>query len=242
MQDKAAERTVTHISGSNYDLPYFKARNQDQDRPALWFYERIARRWIKPGVVLDYGCGTGFMLRRLARYYDVAGFDVSSHALDAVRKNVSAANVYGEEESIPKGLFSGIVSIHVLEHINKDILFETLACWHSSLINHGRVLCAVPDYNGRGRLLSCEHWIGFGDPSHVTLLGAEEWRTIFTSAGFSVFRVGSDGLWNLPYRKGKWKVQDGIRFSIPALVQFILGRLILPMGSGESAIFLLEKA
>lgn len=32
-----------------YDLPYFNARKQDKDRPALWFYERLARRWFQQG-------------------------------------------------------------------------------------------------------------------------------------------------------------------------------------------------
>ena len=229
------------IRGSDYDMPYFAARCQDRDRPALWFYERIVRRWIVPGAVLDYGCGTGFMLRRLARHYNVAGYDVSPHARHAACQNVPGMTVCAQEDHIPEAFFSGIVSLHVLEHIDRTLLPATLACWRKALVTHGRVLCAVPDSTGRGHSLAGTRWTGFGDPTHVTLMGWQEWSALFASAGFSVCRVGTDGLWNLPYREGKGKLQDGLRYSIPTVVQYLAGRLILPAGSGESAVFLLEK-
>jgi len=225
----------------DYDIPYFAARNQDRDRPALWFYERIVRRWIFPGTVLDYGCGTGFMLRRLARHYEIAGYDVSPHALDAAAKNVPDMTVYANENLILEAFFSGIVSLHVLEHIDRSILPSVLARWYKVLLPHGRVLCVVPDATGRGHSLAGKQWTSFGDPTHVTLMGHREWEALFISAGFSVCMVGTDGLWSLPYRKGKSKIVDGLRYSIPTLIQFLAGRLILPVGSGESAVFLLEK-
>lgn len=236
-----SERIVIPEKTGEYDQPYFAARCQDRDRPALWYYERIIRRWIQPGAVLDYGCGTGFLLKRLAKYYKVAGYDVSAHAREAARNNVSALQVYAAEAEIPEAEYSGIVSLHVLEHIERTILPETLACWRRSLASNGRVLCVIPDANGKGHQLAGKHWNGFGDPSHITLLGWQEWSQIFLSSGFSVHRIGTDGLWNLPYREGKGKVQDGIRFSIPTVMQFLVGRLLLSAGSGESAIFLLEK-
>jgi len=241
MGGETSAETDFSVKRVEYDMSYFAARCQDRDRPALWFYERIIRRWILPGTVLDYGCGTGFLLKRLAKYYAVAGFDVSPHAREAARQNVPDLPVYPQEADIPEAKFSGIVSLHVLEHIERTLLPDTLACWHRSLVKQGRVLCVIPDAHGKGHRLAGMHWTGFGDPSHVTLLGWQEWSQIFSAAGFSVHRVGTDGLWCLPYRKGKSKILDGLRFSIPTVVQFLLGRLILPAGSGESAVFLLEK-
>lgn len=226
---------------NDYDLPYFAARSQDRDRPALWFYERIIRRWIASGPVLDYGCGTGFLLRRLAAHYAVAGYDVSPHARDAALRNVPSLTVYANEAQIPDQSFNGIVSLHVLEHIERSILPAVFSCWQRVLLPHGRILCVVPDAAGRGLSLAGKYWTSYGDPTHVTLMGHKEWRDLFTSSGFSVCRIGTDGLWCLPYREGKGKIRDGLRFSIPTVVQFLLARLILPAGSGESAIFLLEK-
>jgi SAM-dependent methyltransferase len=241
MGDDVSEGTGMPVPGGDYDLPYFAARCQDRDRPALWFYERIVRRWIAHGTVLDYGCGTGFLLRRLACHFDVGGYDISPHARKAACQTVPGITVYAREDQIPEAFFSGIVSLHVLEHIDRAVLLATLACWRRSLVTNGRVLCAVPDVTGRGHKLAGTRWIGFGDPTHVTLMGWHEWNALFTSAGFSVCHVGTDGLWNLPYREGKSKLLDGVRFSIPTVIQFLAGRLILPAGSGESSVFLLEK-
>lgn len=228
-------------NATNYDVSYFAARSQDRDRPALWFYERVIRRWVKPGKILDYGCGTGFMLKRLARYYDIAGFDVSADARQFTSSTVPGVTVYSSEQDIPEGCFSGIISLHVLEHIEHSTIPSVLSLWHNALITGGRVLCVVPDFTGRAHNLAGKRWNGFGDPTHVTLLGCNEWLQLFTSAGFAVQRVGTDGLWNPPYRGGVGKILDGLRFSLPALLQFLLGRLILPAGSGESAVFLLMK-
>lgn len=241
MADNDVDRSEVTGQTDSYDIAYFAARNQDRDRPALWFYERIIRRWIAPGTILDYGCGTGFLLKRIAKYYAVAGFDVSPHARDAACKNVPAMTVYGHDDQIPERFFSGIVSLHVLEHIDRLILPSVLSGWRSALIPHGRVLCVVPDATGRGHDLAGKYWTSFGDTSHVTLMGHREWESLFVASGFSVCRIGTDGLWCLPYREGKGKLRDGLRFSIPTVVQFLLGRLILPAGTGESAVFLLEK-
>lgn len=229
------------FSGDKYDMSYFAARHQDCDRPALWFYERLVRRWIHPGRILDYGCGTGFMLRRLARHYETAGFDLSSDARRSTFENVPDVTIYASESDIPDSSFSGIVSLHVLEHIDRSTIPTVLSLWHRTLISGGRVLCVVPDADGRGHALAGNRWTGFGDPDHVTLIGNVDWRELFAANGFAVRKMGTDGLWCLPYRAGSTKILDGIRYSIPTVVQFLAGRLILPAGSGESAVFLLEK-
>ena len=226
----------------NYDLQYFSARNQDKDRPALWFYERLACRWIKPGAVLDYGCGTGFMLLRLGRFYDVSGYDLSPHAREAARINFPGLTVYNNQNDIPESYFSGIVSLHVLEHIEKSELVTVLNKWHRALLPGGRVLCVMPDADGRGHSLAASRWTGFGDLGHVTLMGHRSWSELFTANGFIVNKIGTDGLWCLPYREGRSKFCDGIKYSMPTVIQFLFGRLILAAGSGESAVFLLEKA
>ena len=234
-------RDRTSNCGDVYDLPYFSARNQNRDRPALWFYERLVRRWIKPGALLDYGCGTGYFLRRLARHYLVSGYDLSSQARQATLRNVPGVDIYGNSCDIPAHSFSGIVSLHVLEHVSRAELPDVLACWKRILRPGGRGVCVVPDLGGRGHLLAGNRWNGFGDPTHVSLMGHTEWQALFIAAGFRVVSVGTDGLWCLPYRLGKSRLADGLRFAVPTVVQYALGRLVLPPGSGESAIFLLEN-
>ena len=53
-------------------------------------------------------------------------------------------------------------------------------------------------------------------------------------------RAGSDGLWNVPYRQLPLPV-DALLHAGPALAQYLAGRLVLPPGSGESSVLVLQR-
>ncbi len=57
--------------------------------------------------------------------------------------------------------------------------------------------------------------------------------------GFAVLREGSDGLWNVPYGRVPWP-GDAVR-AAPAFAQYVAGRLVLAPGTGESAVFVVER-
>jgi len=80
--------------------------------------------------------------------------------------------------------------------------------------------------------------MGYADPSHINLKTHAEWRQFLTVNGMRVIREGSDGLWNVPYRRLP-KLVDAAMHAGPALAQFLAGRIFLPPGSGESAVFVL---
>ncbi|WP_374355907.1 methyltransferase domain-containing protein, partial [Chitinimonas sp.] len=63
----------------SFDQHYYQGNGQDGDRPALWFYQRLAQRWIAGGTVLDFGCGTGHFVRRLGRSFVASGFERSPY-------------------------------------------------------------------------------------------------------------------------------------------------------------------
>ena len=51
---------------SPYNESYYAQHGLAGDRIALWFYARLVRRMRpKGGRLLDFGCGTGHLLRRL---------------------------------------------------------------------------------------------------------------------------------------------------------------------------------
>jgi hypothetical protein len=114
-----------------------------------------------------------------------------------------------------------------------------LACWRRVLVPGGRALVVMPDPAGRAHQLTGEAWGGYTDPTHINLKPHAEWRTCMVDAGFRVLREGSDGLWNVPYRRLPLLV-DAALHAGPALAQFLSGRLFLPPGSGESSLFVLE--
>lgn len=224
-----------------FDEQYYDQNRQLGDRPALWFYARLTQRWLGPGPILDFGCGTGFLLRRLKQRISVAGLELSEFC--RVRLNIDLPNVtvYEDVSTLPVETFSGIVALHVFEHIPDHDLTEILAKLRLSLKPGGRILCVMPDVAGRGKVLKGENWSAYRDPTHVNLKSYSEWQNFFVLNGFRILRCGTDGLWDFPY-KHHWPIwAEYCIYAWGTIFQFLLGRLILPVGSGESVVFLLQS-
>jgi len=224
-----------------FNTDYYSFNRQDSDRPALRFYARLARKHCPPGRLLDFGCGTGYLLKRLREFTQIDGFDISEYARQATAERVPGAVIHAELDAIPQESFSGIIALHVLEHVDDAGLARILYQWNRVLMPGGRVICVVPDPNGKGFSLKRENWFAFRDPSHINLKSRGEWRSLFTSAGFSVLKVGTDGLWDFPYSSWAPRWLDAALHSIGTVVQFLAGDLLLAEGKGESVILILEK-
>ncbi|WP_219417314.1 class I SAM-dependent methyltransferase [Pseudonocardia nigra] len=225
----------------HYDADYYDGNGQAGDRPALRWYVRMVRRYVGPGPYLDFGCGTGHLLRRLGEHDRAAGFEISPYSAAMARGTAPGCVVYTALDEIPDATFRGLTAIHVLEHIDDATVTEVLACWKRVLVPGGRALVVVPDPAGRARALAGESWTGYLDPTHINLKSHAEWRAFLADAGFRLVREGSDGLWNVPYSKLP-KLLDALQHAVPSLVQFLAGRLFLRPGAGESGVFVIEKS
>jgi len=103
-----------------------------EDYDAIVFPNVIRRREIdlikselqivKPKMILDYGCGGGWLSKILASYnYEVVGIDLS-HSLIKKAKRVApiVTFVVGDCMNLPfrEGVFDAVISIAVLHHID----------------------------------------------------------------------------------------------------------------------------
>jgi SAM-dependent methyltransferase len=179
-------------------------------------------------------------VRRGAPAAPAAGFEVSPWAADAARAIAPGAVVYERLADLPTGAFGALVAVHVVEHLDDEAVAAALAAWRRALVPGGRILVATPDLAGRGHALSGARWVGFDDPTHVNLKSHDQWRELLAAHGFTVLREGSDGLWNVPYGSTTWP-GDAVR-AAPAFAQYLAGRLVLPPGAGESAVFVAEPS
>jgi SAM-dependent methyltransferase len=234
--------TGSHDTGSNdtgpYHADYYRANGQAGDRPALRWYARLVRRYCGPGPYLDFGCGTGHLLRRLSALGPAAGFDVSPWSVAAAR-STAGCPVYQHLDDLPTAGFAAVVAVHVLEHLDDATAAASLAAWHRVLRADGHALVVTPDLDGRGHALSGPRWVGLADTTHVNLKSHARWREFLGAHGFAAVREGTDGLWNVPYGDHLRPV-DALR-AAPALGQYLAGRLLLPPGSGESAVFVVRR-
>jgi SAM-dependent methyltransferase len=215
-----------------YSEQYYQENGQDSDRAALWFYERVVRRMVPAGSrVLDYGCGSGFFVRRLSRHFSASGFDLSPTARQLTESHASGVTVYERPDDVPSRSFDLVTALHVLEHIQEPS--EALTWFSEWLAPDGFLFAVVPNPDGWGHKLKGTDWFAYRDPTHCSLLSMEEWLIKVRTAGFDLSRVGTDGLWDAPYVRRVPRIVQLPVFGAMAAAQVALGRVFLPPTWGE---------
>ena len=119
---------------------------------------RFAAARVQGMTVLDYGCGTGYGSRHLARVAEsVTGVDVSTSAIDYARSRYPGDRLSFdvirpvEQGPLPfaDASFDAVVSFQVIEHVPSPDLYLAEAA--RVLRTGGLFLCATPDRGTRLR-------------------------------------------------------------------------------------------
>ena len=94
-----------------------------------------------------------------------------------------------------------------------------------------------------GRRMKGQHWFGFRDPTHCSLLSRGEWATILRRSGLRVLWIRGDGLWDSPYVPWLPAAPQSLLFGAPAGLQIFapVARPFLPAALGECLIIAAEK-
>ena len=139
-----------------------------------------------------------------------------------------------------RAAFGALVAVHVLEHLDDDAVTAALATLAAGA-GARRPRAGRHARSGRPRPRDLGRTVGrvrrpdARQPQAARVLaGAAGRRT-----GSRVLREGSDGLWNVPYGR-RYSPSDVVR-AAPAFAQYLAGRLVLPPGSGESSVFVVER-
>jgi SAM-dependent methyltransferase len=207
------------------------------------FYATLCRRELRRrrGTrFLEAGCGQGWVLARLHRDFECWGLDVSAYGLEHARRNAPGARLIQADldgevpEGVPRDSFDLILARYVLEHLPEP--GETMARLGRLLRPGGALLYSVPDTRSPGLNLKGEHWFGYGDPTHVSLLTNERWLELTRGAGLEPEKAFSDGLWDVPYVRGLPRVLQYATISLPTIVSVALSLPLIPAGWGENLI------
>ena len=124
-------------SGSENEFLRYKAR---------WVLKHLRRDQINPQSILDFGCGTGLMMKYLSQErpeLQMYGVDVSSIMVEEAKKNVPHANVAVLTPGIPAfpdKKFEIIVLCGVLHHIDAKDWSEIWKNLKLALAPEGRIL------------------------------------------------------------------------------------------------------
>jgi SAM-dependent methyltransferase len=225
-----------------YSEGYYEEHGLDEDRIALWFYARLIRR-LRPGGgrLLDFGCGTGHLLRRLRDEFETYGYDASPQARNRCRLTAPETVVLEDWHTLGEESLDTIVSLHTLEHIPRPLpVVQELV---QRLVPGGLFLFVVPNPGGIGHRLKRRKWFAYRDPTHCSLLSRGEWVMLARRAGLEVKWVRGDGMWDPPYIPLLPKSWQLALFGAPAALQIVspLQRPFLPASLGECLIVAATK-
>lgn len=141
--------------------------------------------------VLEVGCGSGELLRRLEFNSVVAmGVDLSQDGLIMAKARMDRGDlappllINARAESLPlkDASFDAVVAQHLLEHIHNPI--EALREWRRVLRPGGVVALVTPNALYPDQTL-------FDDPSHVDLFTPDTLRSALESSGFKVVHLST---------------------------------------------------
>lgn len=154
-------------------------RNRQRMRVVLGHHRR--------GRLLEVGPGTGTFLELAARWFDVEGIDISSHAVNgAPPKLVSKLRVGNIETApLPRETYHVVAAFNILEHLREpEAVAQRI---HRSLAPDGCLVGSVPCNHGPvGRFYT--RLTNFFDRTHCSTLEPGQWRTLFRRAGFNFIR------------------------------------------------------
>jgi SAM-dependent methyltransferase len=154
-----------------------------------WFQGRLkiitdcldAHRILAPDMrILDVGCGTGLLLKRLETYRPI-GMDFSHLAMGFCQRRQMNKLVQGDVIHLPfaTGSINLILALDMLEHVERDDLL--VREFHRVLRPGGHTLITVPAHQH----LWSEHDEAL---HHFRRYSAETFRTLLESNGFEMIK------------------------------------------------------
>ena len=208
------------------------------------YYANLIKKFGPPsGRVLEIGCGLGHLLGWLVDRYELFGTDINPWALRDASKNVPEGNfllLSAQDLSVfPGEVFQVVIAKHVVEHLSNPE--RAIAEFSRVLVPGGILLLATPNTSSIARSVKRNDWIGYKDPTHISLWSPEQWTSTMLRNNLEPRKVYSDGLWDAPYISWLPTSIQKVLFGAPGGLQAVLGLSVIPLRLGESLIVLAEK-
>lgn len=174
------------------DFPHI----QEMGRKRL---EQIRRISPTPGRLLDVGCAYGpFLKTALEQGYDACGLEISSDAVDYIKKEFRDIQVQQGDlndrktrDLFRKGEFDVVSLWYVIEHFSD--LSEILPHLSDLLKKGGVLALSTPCASGISSRLNKDEFLRKSPDDHFTLWDRKSARECLGRAGFTVVRFVSTG-------------------------------------------------
>ena len=185
---------------------YFKNRTVSEDTYGSYKIPRYLVPYIpknKDAKILDIGCGMGQFLGVLKAesYTNLKGIDINNEALASCRKkglNVTQITDTRDYKVPENEKYDFIIMSHVLEHIEKDIIIDTLIHIRQNLLAQGGSFALmVPN----GQSFTGTYW-RYEDFTHHLVFTSGTCLYVLKAAGFeSIEFMDADGTSQMSFWK-----------------------------------------
>jgi len=207
------------------------------------FYAILACRYGKPDTrLLEIGSGLGHLVGQLEDAFETVAVDVNLWALrqsQGIAHQTSHVASSAEELPFNDGTFGVVIIKHVVEHLPRP---ESAIADIGRVVTPGGILIlSTPNLSSLLKPWKKDRWIGYQDPTHISLKPPAEWLDMIRNAGFSLLKVFSDGFWDVPYVPVVPDILQKLVFGSLGGFQAIVGIPFLPMRWGESIIVVARK-
>lgn len=207
------------------------------------FYAILARRHGQQGSrLLEIGSGMGHLVGQLEDSFETYGMDLNHWAINeskSVTEETDLQTASAEEIPFADGTFGVVIIKHIVEHLPDPE--KAIAEIGRVTASGGTLILATPNLDSLLKPWKGESWIGYQDPTHISLYSPSVWLEWIRKSGFSLKRVFADGFWDVPYIPILPSQIQKLLFGSLGGFQAITGLVFLPMRWGESIIVIAQK-
>ncbi len=139
------------------------------------------------GRLLDFGCGGGsFLLRMAEQGWQVTGVDAASTAVESIQQELGLPALVGSlpHPALLPNSFDVVTMWHSLEHCHDPL--GVLRAAHEVLTPQGRLLVSVPNIDSWPYQWFGPAWFGLDVPRHLIHFGPTTLQSMLEKAGFEV--------------------------------------------------------
>ncbi len=181
-------------------------------------------------------------MARLEDSFDTYGVDINRWAVarsTSVVKRTDLQVASAQDLPFQSASFGVVIIKHIVEHLPDPP--QALREIHRVLEPDGLLVLATPNLDSLLKPWKGAKWIGYLDPTHISLKRPAEWLALIGQAGFKVLRKFADGFWNVPYVPLIPNPIQKLTFGSLGGFQALTGIIFVPLRWGESMIVIARK-
>lgn len=178
--------------------PHRRPRKMRLAKPRSW-WNRVSGRscperrgelpWHGTGRLLDFGCGGGSFLKRMAdQGWQVTGLDAAVGAVREVQEKLGLTALVGSlpHPDLKPGSFDVVTMWHSLEHVHDPLAILREA--YTLLVPGGKLIVACPNSDSWPARRFGPAWFGLDLPRHLVHFTPRTLADMLQTAGFRVER------------------------------------------------------